>query len=773
MSAIVRSRSCSLVRPSPSRGLTQVSHVSHVSWRSRVWLASFAAVAVSACGDDPVPRTPHDTDVTAAHSISKPTTVTIDAVRTKKMDVTDDYFGTKVVDSYRWLEDADGADVKAWTDAENARTRKHLDGLGVPPEFTAGIKGLLEVGAVGTPFVVSKPKADATTKGKGPRLFHTKREGEQNQAVLYVRDGVDGKDRVLVDPVTLSKDGTTALDWWYPSPDGALVAWGRSESGSEESTLAIRDVAKGTDLPDLIPYTRHASVAWLPDGTGFYYSRHPTPGTVPAGDEKYFAKLFFHKLGTDSKDDKLVFGDGRDKTDVPTVALSPNGKWLVVRVHMGWQKSEVYLKDLGAGEKAPWVEVATKAEALFDPIPRNDVLYLHTNDGSPRFRLVAVDYKNPGKAKWKDVIPEGEDVLEDPTIVGDTIVGTYLHDASTVLRKFDRKTGKGSGTIPLPSIGSAGVSGAWDGSELFVGFTSFVAPTRIFRRDLKTGKEAFWDQVGANFAAKDVNVELRHAVSKDGTKVPMFVVSKEGTPKDGTAPAVLYGYGGFNVNQTPAFSARALTVVAHGGVWVSAVLRGGGEFGETWHQGGMLGKKQNVFDDFIACAETLVKDKITSSDRLGILGGSNGGLLTATMVTQRPDLFRAALSLVPLTDMLRYHRFRIGKLWVPEYGSSDDPEQFKFLYAYSPYHRVKDGTRYPATLFTTAESDSRVDPMHARKMAARLAEAQGDPTRPVLIRVESKAGHGAGKPVTKLTAELSDELSFLFKEIGIPFVAKN
>ena len=680
-------------------------------------------------------------------------------VSTRKVELVEQLHGKAVADPYRWLEDGEAPEVRAWTDAQNAVTRAAINAIPGGDGLRAEIRKLLEIGYCSTPEI-------RTMKSGVCRYFHMRREGAQNQGVLYVRDGVDGTSRVLLDAATLSADGTTALDWWYPSSDGALVAWGKSESGSEESTLYVRDVETGKDLPDRIPYTMHASVAWLPDGSGFYYSRYPAPGSVPPGDEQYFARLFVHRLGADSASDRLIFGADREKTDIPSVSISPGGRWLVARVHMGWDRSEIYVRDRSKGEDALWVPVATGAHALFEPTPRDDRLYVTTNDGAPRYRLYTVDYEAPARERWTEVIPEQPDVLDDVTVIGDTIVATYMHEASTRIERY-AKDGTSLGSIPLPALGSAGVSGAWNGDEAFVNYTSFVAPYEVTRFDLHTGTTSPWDRVGAAFSPPDVDVSLLHATSKDGTRVPIFVIQKKGAHHEGKTPTVLYGYGGFNVNQTPAFSTRALLTVERGGVWAIAVLRGGGEFGESWHRAGMREKKQNVFDDFIACAEELVARKITSPDHLAIMGGSNGGLLTAAVALQRPALFRVALALVPLTDMLRYHLFRIGKLWIPEYGSADEADDFAFLRAYSPYHNVVDGTRYPAMLLATAESDSRVDPMHARKMAARMQEAQGVSERPILLRVESKAGHGQGKPVTKMVAELADELLFTFQAIGI------
>ena len=729
-------------------------------------LSCVTACAVTSCGESPALEIPPVT-------VAKPSVVglangpAVEGARpvTKRMDLAENVHGTRVADPYRWLEDAESPEVRAWTDAQNAYTRRFLDAIPNREAFKTQIKDLLQIGYVTVPQVRS-------TKAGGTRYFHTKREGVQNQPTLYVRDGLGGKDRVLVDASALSEDGTTALDWWYPSWDGSLLAWGKSDSGSEESTLYVRDVATGKDATDKIENTRHSSVAWMPDGKSFYYTRHPAAGSVPPGDEKYFVRVFHHVLGQDPKTDKVIFGEGRDKTDTPIVVLSPNGRWLAVRVHMGWDKSEVWVKDLSKPDSS-FVAVAKDAPAIFDPIPRNERLYLQTNDGAPHYKVYAIEWDKLERASWKELIPEGADVLDDVVVSKNEILTTYMHEASTRVERFGLD-GKSRGPVALPGIGTSSLSGAWDGEEAFVSFASYVVPSQIHRVDLRARpagapapKLEPWDRVGAKFVAGDIEVERLYATSKDGTKVPMFVIAKKGIEKNGKNPTVLYGYGGFNVNQTPSFSARALSSVMKGAVWVTAILRGGGELGEDWHKAGMLEKKQNVFDDFIACAETLVKEKITSPAQLGVIGGSNGGLLVAAAVTQRPDLFRAGLSLVPLTDMVRYHRFRIAKLWVPEYGDPEKAEQFKFLYAYSPYHRVREGERYPSMLFTTAESDSRVDPMHARKMAARMQEVQHDPSRPVFIRVETKAGHGAGKPVGKLADELADELSFLLRELGV------
>lgn len=732
--------------------------------------ASLVLVALAACGDaTPPPRPP----LASSAQHSEPQSERTQTLRTRKDDTVDVIGGVKIADPYRWLEDGESPEVKAWTDKQNATTRAYLDAIPGRDSLTAEVTSLLHIGAVTAPTVRSK--------GGKTRYFHTKREGAQNQPTLYVREGGTAKsanvDHPLIDVSALSADGTTALDWWYPSHEGELVAWGQSANGSEDSTLMIRDVVTGKDLPDKIPYARHASVAWLPGGKEFYYSRYPAPGSVPEGDEKYFCKIFHHVMGKDPLEDEMVFGGGRDKTDIPQVMISPNGRWLVIRVHEGWDKSEVFMRDLTLKTKdaKKWIEVAVNSPAIFDPIPRDDRMYMRTNDGASKYHLFTIDYKTPDRTHWNEILQERADVLDDVNVVGKSIVLTYLQNASTKIERISLD-GKPQGSLELPGIGTAVVSGPEEGNEAFVDYYSFVTPPEVLRFDLKTGKSDVWDHVGEGFSATDVKVQMIFATSKDGTKIPMFVVAKDSVQFNGENPTMLWGYGGFNVNQTPAFSSRALTTVKRGGVWVTAVLRGGGEFGEAWHRAGMLEQKQNVFDDFEACARELIAQKITKPEKLGIIGGSNGGLLVAAAVTQHPELYRVGLSLVPLTDMVRYPKFRIAKLWVPEYGDPEKPEDLKWLYAYSPYHHVKDGVRYPAMLFTTAESDSRVDPMHARKMFARMDEAQhaNDTTpnqvtdRPILLRVENKAGHGAGKPVSKLVEEVVDEMSFAFHELGLP-----
>ncbi len=681
----------------------------------------------------------------------------VDDASAARAETRTEIFGQSVDDPHRWLEDSESAEVQAWTAAQNERTLAYVNGFAGQAKLRARVHELLGVGYAQSPSVRVRDNGER-------RYFHTRREGDQVQPVLLVRDGHDGVDRVLIDVAALSSDGTDALDWWYPSHDGSLVAWGRSEHGSEQSVLHVRDVASGQDLDTKIPHTLLASVVWV-SSERFFYTRHPTPGDVPKGDEHYYCKVFEHVIGRDFRLDPCVFGDNRDKTDVPSLAISPDRRWLVVRVHKGWDKSEVYVRDL-ARAGAPWREVAVARDALFEPIPTDDALYMMTNEHAPRYRLMRATWE--ALDQWSDVLTESTDVLTSVAITPQGIFASVLRDASSRIVVFDL-AGKELGSLRLPALGSADVSAPPQGGEVFVDYTSFVVPFESLRAELPESLTAeslprlkSWDRVrGAG--PSGVTISREFATSKDGTRVPMFIV--RGGESTSPSPTVLYGYGGFNVNLTPAFSARALAVVEHGGVWVSAVLRGGGEYGEAWHRAGMLENKQHVFDDVIACAESLIASKTTTADKLAIMGGSNGGLLVAAAVTQRPELFRAGAALVPLTDMLRYHLFRLGAFWIPEYGSPEEKACFEVLYAYSPYHHVRESVRYPAMLFTSAESDTRVDPLHARKMAARMSDVEKE--RAILLFVETRAGHGQGKPTTKLEDDLVMQLSFVFRELGV------
>jgi prolyl oligopeptidase len=692
--------------------------------------------------------------------------------KTAVKPVIDMYHGVKVLDNYRWLEDGGSPETQKWVDEEMSYTHAMLDRLPGRDAIHKRLTELLSIGSL-TPPVIA-----------GRHYFYTKREGMQNQPILYVREGLTGTDRVLVDANALAADGTIALDWFQPSENGRYVAYGTSPSGSEMSTLHIIETKTGALLPDTIERTRAASIAWMPDNSGFYYTRYPKKGDVPAGQEMYNRHVFFHQLGDDpANDDKLIFGEGRDPEDWPSVNLSDDGRWLLINVSQGWSKSELFLMDVKAG--TPPTRVTNGKTFLYGGEVYNGKLYITTNEDAPRYRVFVADAGNYERDAWKELIPQTDAVLQGTAVYGGKLFAQYEQNATSQLMLFDLD-GKKLNSIELPAIGTVfGTGGHWDRDEMFFGFQSFTVPPSIYRVDLKVvhaitdkriegdiiASPTLWTKVDApSIDPTAYDVAQEWFKSKDGTRVPMFVVHKKGVAKNGKNPTLLTAYGGFNISLTPTFSRTAYLWMEHGGIYAVANLRGGAEFGEDWHRAGMLDKKQNVFDDMIAAAEHLISEKHTDKNHLAIQGGSNGGLLMGAMITQRPDLFRAVVCQVPLLDMIHYQDFQIAKLWIPEYGTSENAEQFKWLYAYSPYHHVKPGAEYPAILFMTADTDTRVDPMHAKKMAALMqAEAKNgsSKTRPILLRIESKAGHGAGKPVTKQIEEFTDVYSFLFWQLGV------
>jgi len=670
--------------------------------------------------------------------------------------VTDDVHGHKISDPYRWMEDGDSPETQAYAREQLAYTRSLLDPLPGRDKIHARLTQLLSIGSVGTPQV------------GGDWYFYTRREGMQNQPVLYVRKGLKGADRALVDVNALAADGTVALDWWHIPHDGRYLAYGTSPSGSEKSTLHVLETATGKLLPDTIEHIRAASVAWKLDDSGFYYTRYPKKGEFPAEEENYHRRVYYHALGTDPVQDPLIF-EPKNAQDWPGISLSNDGRWLTIVSEQGWTKSEIYLRELEANT-AP-VVVAAGKNFLYTGEVFNGRMYIVTNEDAPHYKVLSAPAETPDQSHWKLLVPESEDaVLQGVDIIGGKLVANYEKNVSSLVKVFSLE-GRQLTDVPLPGIGSvSGVGGEWDGHEAFFGFESFTVPPTILHYDMRSGETAVFTQVEAPIDSSSYEVKQVWYTSKDGTRVPMFVVSKKGLKLDGKNPTLLYGYGGFQVSESPAFSRGVFLWLEHGGVYVDANLRGGSEFGEAWHRAGMLDRKQSVFDDFAAAAEYLIAEKYTDRDHLAIMGGSNGGLLVGATITQHPDLFRAAVCRVPLLDMLRYQNFLIAKLWIPEYGSADDPRQFDFLYAYSPYHHVKPGTLYPAVLFTTADSDTRVDSMHAKKMAALMqAEAKNgaDRNRPILLRIEPKAGHGQGKPLTKQIEESTDIWSFLFWQLGV------
>ena len=684
--------------------------------------------------------------------------------------IVDLYHGTKVVDNYRWLEDGNSLETQKWVADEMAYTRALLDPLPGRDAIHKRLTELLSIGSITAPVIAGK------------HYFYTKREGMQNQPVLYVRDSLNGPDRVLVDANQLAADGTIALDWFQPSDNGRYVAYGISQSGSEMSTLHIVETKSGTILPDTIERTRAASIAWLHDNSGLYYTRYPKKGDFPAGQEMYNRHVFFHELGTDPETDDLIFGEGRDPEDWPSVFLSNDGRWLLIHVSQGWTKSELFLMDTHG--KNPPSRLTSGKDFNYGAEVYDGKVYITTNEDAARYRAFVTNAGNFDREAWKEIIPQSDAVLQNVSVYGGKLFVQYEQNATSQLKLFDLE-GKKISDISLPAIGTVfGTGGKWNHDEAFFGFHSFTVPPSIYLLDLKPtpmktpGLEAnsafisdLWTKVDApSIDPSAYEIAQEWSKSKDGTRVPMFIVHKKGLEKNGKNPTLLTAYGGFNISLTPSFSRTAYLWMEHGGIFAVANLRGGAEFGEDWHRAGMLDKKQNVFDDMISAAEHLISEKYTDKNHLAIQGGSNGGLLMGAMMTQRPDLFRAVVCQVPLLDMLRYQNFQIAKLWIPEYGTAENAEQFKWLYAYSPYQHVKAGAEYPAILFMTGDFDTRVDPMHAKKMAALMqAEAKNgsSKTRPILLRIESKAGHGAGKPVTKQIEEFTDVYSFLFSQLGV------
>jgi len=660
--------------------------------------------------------------------------------------------GRKVVDEYRWLENSEDPDVKDWVDAQNNHSRAVLDALPHRDAVKERIRALLSVRVTTTPI----PRRG--------RYFFMRREAEQQQTVLFVREGLEGEERRLVDPNPMQADGTASLDWWHPSRDGRLLAYGISEAGSEMATLFVMSVDTGEVLPDTIPFARHSSVAWEQDDSGFYYTRQPAPGTVPKGDESYYSCVYHHKLGEDPGSDPLVWGEGRDKTDIPGVAMSPNGRYLLVTAYLsGASRTELFVMD--REKEKDFRPVVEGEDALSDAQVLDDGLYLHTNLDAPKYRLLKVDPADPSRESWTELIPESDAVLESARVIAGRLFAVYLENATSRIRVLPREGGEAV-DVPLPSTGSVpGISGEHDGEEVFFPFMSFHIPLAVYRMSMEDMKPVLFDEMKIPLKADEFEIRAEWYASKDGTKVSMFVGKKKGLEPDGNRPVLLTGYGGFNISLTPYFSPMLAMWMEAGGVFGVPNLRGGAEYGEEWHRGGMLEKKQNVFDDFHAAGEWFLEQGWTKSERMLATGGSNGGTLVGAALTQRPDLFRSIICDVPVLDMIRYHNFLLARYWMGEYGDPENPEHFEFLHAYSPYHRIEKGKDYPAVFLATAESDSRVDPMHARKMAARLRAATGS-KNPILFWEERRAGHGMGTPLSKRIEEIADRFAFALWGVG-------
>lgn len=676
---------------------------------------------------------------------------------TAKTTVEDDFFGTKVQDPYRWLEVEDSAAVKDWVAAQNKATFGWLEQV----PFRNKIKDRLEK-------VWNYPKYGAPFR-EGNHYFFYKNDGLQNQAVLYIQDGLAGEPRVFLDPNKFSADGTASLSTFSVSQNGKYAVYGVSEGGSDWNEFFVMDIDKAQKTSDHIKWIKFSGAAW--QGDGFYYSRFGEPKAgKQLSSENENQKVFYHKLGTDQSQDKLVYEDPAHPQRGVYAGTTEDERFLLLYLSEGaTNDNALKVKDLSK-PGAQFVDIATTFDHSFNVIDNiGEELLVMTNDGATRQRLVSINLSTPAKANWKQIIPERAEVLNSVTHVGGKLFASYLKDASSMISIHD-VTGKQLGEVALPGIGTASdIQGKKDDKTAFYTFTSFIYPTTIFQYDTETNQSKEYRKSEVDFDPSGYETKQVFYNSKDGTRVPMFIVHKKGLQLDGNNPTLLYAYGGFNINIQPAFSTSNIVLLENGGIYAVANLRGGGEYGESWHQEGMLLKKQNVFDDFIGAAEYLIKEKYTSAGKLGIMGRSNGGLLVGAVMCQRPDLFKVAFPGVGVMDMLRYHQFTIGHAWAVEYGRADQQEHFANLYGYSPLHNLKDGTNYPATLVTTADHDDRVVPAHSYKFAARLQAAHNG-KNPVLIRIDTMAGHGAGKPTGKIIEEAADIWAFLFYNTNSPVI---
>jgi prolyl oligopeptidase len=680
----------------------------------------------------------------------------------RTVDQADTFHGTVVRDPYRWMEDPDAADTRAWIAAENAITFAYLDSI---PQRAAIRDRLTKLW--------NYPKYSAPFREAG-RYFWFENSGLQNQSVLYVRDGRKGTPRQLLDPNTLSADGTVALGALAVSNNGRWLGYGVSVSGSDWQEFHVRDIDTGRDQGDTLRWIKFSGISWTRDNRGFFYSRYDEPKGENALTAVVRApKLCYHRLGTPQSQDILVY-DRPDQPDwILRASVTDDGQYLIVSISQGTdERNRVYFIDLGDPRKPvvtqPVVKLLDRFDATYDFIDNEgSTFYFRTDLNAARARVIAINVDLPREEQWRSVIPESPDAMQSVALIGDRFVVSYLHDAHSLVRLVALHGGEAFGELALPGIGSVGgIAGKRGDDEFFYSFTSYLSPPSIYRYDLKQRTSTLERAPAVAFDPGLYESKQVFYTSKDGTRVPMIITARKGIPLDGTNPTLLYAYGGFNISLTPSFSPANIVWMEMGGIYAVANLRGGGEYGKEWHQGGMLLHKQNVFDDFIAAAEYLIKARYTSSSKLAVQGASNGGLLIGAVMTQRPDLMGVALPAVGVMDMLRFHKFTIGWAWTSDYGSADDSTQFRALVAYSPYHSIRPGTRYPATLVTTADHDDRVVPGHSFKFAAALQAAQAGPA-PVLIRIDTKSGHGGGKPTAKRIDEVADIFAFTVKNLGM------
>ncbi len=671
-----------------------------------------------------------------------------------QVNQTDDYHGKTVADPYRWLEDPNSAETQAWIEAQNQVTfaflKDSLKDSAIREDLEKRLTQLWNYEKFGMPFK------------RAHRYFYFKNDGLQNQSVLYTLPELDAEPRVLLDPNQLSADGTVALSGLSISEDGNLMAYGLSSSGSDWQEWRVRDIETGKDLDDHLQWIKFSGASWTHDGTGFFYSRYDKPTAGAQLEEaNYYQKLYYHRLGTPQTEDILIYERPDQKEWGFSGGVTEDGQYLIISVWLGTDpKNLLFYKDLSQPD-SPVVELISSFEASYSLIDNDgSIFWLQTDLEAPKSRVIAIDIQNPEQSR--EIIPEAAETLEGVGLLNNQFVASYLKDAHTQVKIFDLD-GSFLREVELPGIGSAGGFGGkrYD-TDTFYSFTGYTQPSTIYRYNMQTGESSLFRQPSLDFNPDDYETRQVFYSSKDGTQIPLFISHKKELKLNGQNPTILYGYGGFNVSLTPAFSPSTIAWMELGGVYAVPNLRGGGEYGEDWHQAGMKLNKQNVFDDFMAAAEWLIAQGYTSSAKLAISGGSNGGLLVGACMTQRPELFAAALPAVGVMDMLRFHKFTIGWAWASEYGSAETAEDFEALYAYSPLHNLKPGTAYPATLITTADHDDRVVPAHSFKFAAALQAAHaGD--KPVLIRIETKAGHGAGKPTTKVIEEVADRFAFLLK----------
>ncbi len=675
------------------------------------------------------------------------------AISTRTVKVVDDYHGTKVADPYRWLENGKSKEVQAWGYKNQQRTRKVLDQIPARTKIIDELKKLYNNSSSTSP------------RSYGHRYFFFRREGLKNQPILYMREGkFDAPARVLLDPNTLSKDGTVAIQQISPSPSGKFLAYALAAKGSDWSKVRILNVSTGKHLNYDISQTRWPSMVWDANGLGFYYVKYPPTGTVPTSDRNYYRRIFYHRLGTSPSQDHLIFGEGRRKETWMSPGMSSDHKVLMVSASVDWSRNDLYYRQ--ANSQGPFLPLAVGLKGQFNADTDGSNLYIWTTYKAPRGRIIVTPTANPTRRNWKTLIQQSKGVILAYHLVPNGILVHYLEDVTSRLVLFDRK-GKKVHDIKLPAKGTVSdLKTRHDRSEIFFRFTSWIFPSVCFRYDLQTHKRTQLEQIKIPVDLTKYSTRQVFYKSKDGTRVSMFLVHQKGLKFDGNNPVELYGYGGFEISLRPRFLPSVLPWLDRGGVFALANLRGGGEYGSSWHKDGRRAKKQNVYDDFIAAAEWLVKNKYTKPSRLAVRGGSNGGLLVAAVMTQRPDLFGAVICQVPLTDMIRFPISTVARLWIPEYGNPKKPNEFKWLWSYSPYHKIKKGVNYPHTMVMTADHDDRVDPFHARKFAARL-QANTAKGRKVLLRIESKAGHGAGTPLTKRLAGVADRFVFLMWAFGM------